>query len=450
MTDKIRTPIKSKTSKIRNSDTKIAKFSNILNSPSMQNKGSCFIKASKNSQLFTNQIISKNYSETKDTKFRRLSTIQSPNSFLGPLTNGNLSLNILLKEHENYPIGEHSKGKIGQIKSYAFNSYHGLVKAENEDRICVNTLLKKPHNKKIQQWPRISFFGVFDGHGGETCSSFLKHNFLNFLIEDKSFPIDIKEAIINAVEKAEKEFNRKYVDMLNNNIDFSGSCACIVLIIECKIYVINIGDSRAIMSLNNGNKIQPLTIDHKPNNPKEFDRITKIGGKVYVDQDLENDRSLEKLKVIEKENEFDNFLLDGVIFRIYPSHLAVARTIGDIKAKDKYYGGLNGEIISTPDIYTYEISSNMDFIIIGCDGIFDNLSNEDIIDTAWFAIDNCSHERKYDIHLISLDICNMIIKNAMDKLSSDNLSVIVIGLDGLEKYINHQKNKEIKNEIKKK
>ena len=43
------------------------------------------------------------------------------------------------------------------------------------------------------------------------------------------------------------------------------------------------------------------------------------------------------------------------------------------------------------------------------------LSNEDIIDTAWFAIDNCSHERKYDIHLISLDVCNMIIKNAMDK-----------------------------------
>jgi hypothetical protein len=117
MNDQIRTPIKSKTSKVRNSDTKIGKFSNILNSPSMQNKGSCFIKASRNSQLFTNQIISKNSSETKDSKFRRLSTIQSPNSFLGPLTNGNLSLNILLKEYEKYPPGETSKGKIGQIKS---------------------------------------------------------------------------------------------------------------------------------------------------------------------------------------------------------------------------------------------------------------------------------------------------------------------------------------------
>ena len=36
----------------------------------------------------------------------------------------------------------------------------------------------------------------------------------------------------------------------------------------------------------------------------------------------------------------------------------------------------------------------------------------------------------------------MIIKNAMDKLSGDNLSVIVIGLEGLEKFINNKVLKE--------
>ena len=368
-----------------------------------------------------------------------------------------LSIDILKKEYPRYEEGEMSQKHFGIIKSYAFNSYHGLLKDDNEDKIAVCVNIKKPHNSKLKTWPKISYFAIFDGHGGDNCSIYLRDNLLNFILEDKNFPIDIKHSLISAVERAENEFNQQFKNLTlddlnkyNEKTDFSGSCILVCLIVDNKIFLCNIGDSRAIMSMENGSKIRPLTIDHKPNNPKEFDRITKIGGKVYVDQDLENDRSLEKLKVIEKENEFDNFLLDGVIFRIYPSHLAVARTIGDIKAKDKYYGCLNGEIISTPDIYTYEISSNMDFIIIGCDGIFDNLSNEDIIDTAWFAIDNCSHERKYDIHLISLDICNMIIKNAMDKLSSDNLSVIVIGLDGLEKYINHQKNKEIKNEIKKK
>ena len=35
-------------------------------------------------------------------------------------------------------------------------------------------------------------------------------------------------------------------------------------------------------------------------------------------------------------------------------------------------------------------------------------------------------------------MCDMIIKNSMDKMSGDNLSVIIIGLEGLEKYINNQ------------
>ena len=452
MSSPIRSNVKSRTSKNRFSDSKITKFANILNSPTNLEKKQQNEKAktSKNSENFKNIILNKNSPLIKTNLLRRLSTTEfSKNNILGPITDSNLSINILKKEYENYPIGEMSKEKLGHIKSFSFNSYHGLVKKENEDRVSVNPLVKKPHNKKIQYWPKISYFAIFDGHGGETCSSYLKHNFLNNLIEDKNFPFDIKESILNTIEKTEKEFNKKYVDILNNNIDFSGSCACIVLIIDNKIYVINIGDSRAIISYDNGNKIQPLSIDHKPNNPKEFERINKIGGKIYIDPDDEI-REIDKLKIIEKESDFDNYLKDGIIFRIYPCHLAVARTIGDIKAKDNYFGGLKGEIISIPDIYVYEINSNMDFIIIGCDGIFDNLSNFEIIDSAWFAIEKCAQERKYDINLITLDVCNMVIKNAMDKFSVDNLSVVVIGLDGLEKFINHQKNMDIKNEIKKK
>ncbi len=445
---KIRTNAKSKTSKIRLSDSKINTFSQLLNSPT-KISSSQIVQKTKNSDNFTINPISKTPSFKKENAFRRLSSIQSSTAFLEPITNPNLTLDILKKEYENYPNGEYSKNKLNYIKSYSYNSYHGLVKKENEDRIFVSTLVKKPHNKKNQNWPKISFFAIFDGHGGEVCSSYLKHNFLNFLIEDKNFPNDIKESILNTVEKIEKEFNKKYVDILNNNIDLSGSCACIILIIDNKIYAINIGDSRAIISYDIGSKIQPLTIDHKPNNPIEYNRIIKIGGKVYIDID-DDDRDYDKLNFIDKENDFDDYIKENCIFRIYPCHLAVARTIGDLKAKNKNYGGLPGEIISIPDIYVYDISTNMDFIIIGCDGIYDNLTNEEIIDSAWFAIENCCKERKYDMNLISLDACNMIIKNAMDKLSSDNLSVVFIGLDGLEKYINHQKSKEIKNEIKKK
>ena len=116
---------------------------------------------------------------------------------------------------------------------------------------------------------------------------FLTNYFLNYLIEDKNFPNDIKESLINTINKVEKEFNKRYVDIKNNNIDFSGSCALILLIIENKIYIANVGDSRAIMSLENGKKYRSLTIDHKPNNPKEYERIIKIGGKIYKKKILE-------------------------------------------------------------------------------------------------------------------------------------------------------------------
>ena len=426
---KIRASIKSKTAKTLIKDEKLENLSNILKSPPPQMKK--FTDEFSNNY---NKIISKT-PIISEKQFRRLSDSEFLNS-------NNLSMNILLRQYEKYPIGEIIKYKSSSIKSISYNSYHGLIKEDNEDRISIKSLIKKPNNSKFRVWPKMSYFAIFDGHGGQLCSSFLKKNFLNYLIEDKHFPNDIKESLINTIKKIEKEFNKKYVDILNNNIDFSGSCALILLIIENKIYIANVGDSRAIISLNQGNKIYPLTIDHKPNNPKEYERIKKIGGKVYIDQD-DDERDINKLKVINNINDFDKYFEEpNIIYRIYPCHLAVSRTIGDIKAKDTSFGGLHNVIISIPDIYIVDINSNMDFIIMGCDGIFDNLSNSEIIDCAWFCVDNVVKDRKYDINFVTLDICNMIIKNAMDKLSGDNLSVIVIGLDGLEKFINNKVLKE--------
>lgn len=47
------------------------------------------------------------------------------------------------------------------------------------------------------------------------------------------------------------------------------------------IYVANVGDSRAILSANNGKKIYCLSKDHKPNDPIEKQRIIDNGGKIY-------------------------------------------------------------------------------------------------------------------------------------------------------------------------
>ena len=358
-----------------------------------------------------------------------------------------LSLKILNKNYDYYDKAQFSNKQIGILKSYAFNTFHGLFKETNEDKIIVVNQIKKPASSKMKTWPKISYFGIFDGHGGEGCSDFLKNNFLNYLLENKNFPIDIKLSLTETFEKIEEEFFKQKCSGTLEESDRSGSCALVALIFDNKIYIANIGDSRAIMSSNGGTKIKALTNDHKPNNPKEFERAIKNGSKVYVDDSDEPNRDVSKLKFIKDKKEFEKYEKkennkEEIIFREYPSDLAVMRTIGDIKAKKKEYGAIPGSIINKPDIFIYDINSSSDFIVMGCDGIFDDLSNQEVSNAAWYIFKNESKEKNYDIHELSQDACDIVIKYAMEKQTSDNLSCIIIGLEGLEKYLKTQSTKE--------
>jgi protein phosphatase 2C family protein 2/3 len=65
------------------------------------------------------------------------------------------------------------------------------------------------------------------------------------------------------------------------NHEKSGSCAIVVLIVEQNCYVANVGDSRAIMSAEEGKKLYVLSRDHRPNEDTEKSRIVENGGKIY-------------------------------------------------------------------------------------------------------------------------------------------------------------------------
>ena len=392
-------------------------------------------------------IESKKESQTK--KLSQSSIIQgsSKSVFPGQKKQIHLSSELLNKDYTFYEKASFSNKSIGSLKSYGYNTFHGLFKEINEDKIIVINQIKKPASSKMKTWPKISYFGIFDGHGGEGCSEFLKNNLLNYLIDNKNFPFDIKTSLTESFEKAEEEFFKLKCSGDIEHCDKSGSCALVSILFDNKIYIANIGDSRAIMSMNSGTKVKQLTNDHKPDNPKEFERVIKNGSKIYIDDNDDPNRDPSKLNFIKDKSELEksksnNKSNEEMIFRVYPSDLAVTKSIGDIKAKKKEFGGKEGSIINKPDIFIHDINSTDDFLVMGCDGIFDDLSNQEVSDAAWFVFKNLSKEKNYDIHELSQDACDIIMKFALEKQTSDNLSCIVIGFEGLEKFLKNKSTKE--------
>lgn len=125
-----------------------------------------------------------------------------------------------------------------------------------------------------------------------------------------------------------------------------------------------------------------------------------------------------------------------------PGRLSVSRTFGDCLAKLEQYGGNPKVIICDPEILTFEIGNSTDYILIGSDGVFDKLSNEDIhkvsVQTIWK--DYAEYEKKavglqkgsfeHITHALGAAV-DAVITKAMDQDSTDNLSVIVLGFKNL-------------------
>ena len=64
---------------------------------------------------------------------------------------------------------------------------------------------------------------------------------------------------------------------------------------------------------------------------------------------------------------------------MFPGRLSVSRTFGDIEAKKTKYMGNPKVVIASPDIKCFKIEENYDFVVLGCDGIFDKLENIEVI-----------------------------------------------------------------------
>ena len=330
-----------------------------------------------------------------------------------------LSSEIFLNNYRNFQESIISKkediSKTDIIKGYAYNTSVGNIRSYNEDEICISKIFFNINDKENDKYDINNnnfchFFAIYDGHGGKGCSSFLKDNLHKYITEFS--PIGIKIGI----DMAEDKFKTKRaLNEKGNLVDQSGSCGIMLMIKGNKCIVANIGDSRLVIFRNNS--ISFVTMDHKPDSIIEKARIELSGGKIYKTQTL--------LPV------YQNGIRINSPWRVLPGRLSVSRTFGDISAKDENFGGNKTAIIALPDINEIELDDEYNFIVMGCDGIFDVLKNEELLECIEIVLKEkqITNLKNVDIHELCGDFAAMIIKSALAKDSFDNVSCIVIAIN---------------------
>ena len=391
-----------------------------------------------------NSILNKLSPISVSSIINKNSLINNINNINTPSTNPiSISPDILQKSFPYYEesitsyFQEFSPRENYIIKGFAYNTSRGNIRNYNEDTITV----EKIKLKKTEEY--FYFFGIYDGHGGNGCSLYLKENLHNYIQE---FSVN---GIKRAIYESENEFlTKRALDENDNLCDSSGSCGIIAMIKKNQLIISNTGDSRIVLYKNG--KIFFVTKDHKPDSDTEKERIKNAGGQIYQSPSIvpiyQNGKKL------------------SLPWRVLPGRLSVSRTFGDIEAKLERFGGKKGVITPYPDVTEIELNNEFDFMVIGCDGIFDVLSNEDLFDI-WNIVlkerkmdentfRNMEKNNEIDIDHLCGDFAGLIIKSALAKNSFDNVSCIVIVFN-IHNYDNENidyciNSEEIVNEYEKK
>ena len=223
---------------------------------------------------------------------------------------------ILNEKYSFYQPAKHSENSFDKIISYGVNTYNGTIRHYNEDRVTIiinATLNKKNINNSFN---KISLFSIYDGHAGNKCSEYLKAYLHHYIFDSEFFPNNPIKAIEQGFKNCENHF-LNLVYSQNQVSDSSGSCAIIVLIINDSCYIVNLGDSRALYSFDDGKKFFQLSRDHKPNDPIEKKRIYKAGGNIYK-TNLQQIYDNSKIGFNSKES------LTNLPYRIFPGRLSVS------------------------------------------------------------------------------------------------------------------------------
>ncbi|KAM0753554.1 PP2C-domain-containing protein [Meredithblackwellia eburnea MCA 4105] len=239
---------------------------------------------------------------------------------------------------------------------------------------------------------RTSFFAVYDGHGGSSVARFagdtVHHRLAaNDFFKNKDYLASMKRAFLETDED------------LRANPDFRGDpsgCTAVAALVtpDFKIICANAGDSRSVLSV--GGEATAMSYDHKPTNVGENARIVAAGG--FVE------------------------------FGRVNGNLALSRALGDFEFKQNSNLDAEHQVVTAdPDIIVHEPTPEDEFLVIACDGIWDVLSSQQVIDYVRRAI-----AEKKDLSTICEDLMDRCLAPDSDwgGVGCDNMTAMVVAILG--------------------
>lgn len=277
----------------------------------------------------------------------------------------------------------------------------------------------------------VAFFAVCDGHGGREAAQFAREHLWGFIKKQKGFTSSEPAKVCAAIRKG---FLACHLAMWKKLAEWpktmtglpstSGTTASVVIIRGMKMYVAHVGDSGVVLGIQDDPKDDfvravEVTQDHKPELPKERERIEGLGGSVMNKSGV-NRVVWKRPRLTHNGPVRRSTVIDQIPF------LAVARALGDLWSYDFF----SGEFVVSPEpdtsVHTLDPQKHK-YIILGSDGLWNMIPPQD-------AISMCQdqEEKKYMMGGEHGQSCaKMLVNRALGRwrqrmLRADNTSAIVI------------------------
>ncbi|XP_042516446.1 probable protein phosphatase 2C 27 [Macadamia integrifolia] len=250
-----------------------------------------------------------------------------------------------------------------------------------DTHVCIADLAKKFGYDVLDREP-ISFFGVFDGHGGKGAANFVRENLPRVIVEDADFPLELEKVVMRSFMETDAKFASKC--SLQSSLS-SGTTALTAMIFGRSLLVANAGDCRAVLS-RLGVAIE-MSRDHRPCCIKERKRVESLGG----------------------------FIDDGYL----NGQLGVTRALGDWHLEGmKETNDQGGPLSAEPELKMITLTKEDEFLIIGSDGVWDVFTNQNAVDFA---------RRRLQEHNDVKMCCKEMVEEAMKRGAIDNLTIVMVG-----------------------